>query len=318
MDIETKYGLIRGVARYDTYDNGQVNECELAEKNEIETAYGTFVPQYSADEGLLDRRRKRRSSIQFYSNGEIKAIALEERVEIDTPAGTFPAELVTFNKDGSLKKVFPLNGMLNGFWTEENEGEMLESYDFSFPFATFKAKIISVTFYKSGKVRSLTLWPGEQIKMKTPAGEMLVRIGFSLYEDGSIKSVEPGAPTSIITPIGEIIAFDNDAIGVHGESNSVKFSQEGELTEIKTVENKIAVVRSNGKMMLFKPRLVDSYTEESEKTMIPLKIGFSEGKIHFHYGQVYSFEIDQYTYSISKNDEALTCAGGCGSCTACH
>ena len=43
------------------------------------------------------------------------------------------AELVTFHADGSLRRVFPLNGKLSGYWTEADEGALAKAMELSTP-----------------------------------------------------------------------------------------------------------------------------------------------------------------------------------------
>jgi len=110
---------------------------------------------------IQDFEKKQLAVLSFYKSGNIKSISLEQQTEISTPIGIFPAELVTFYEDGSINSLFPLNGQISGFWSEEEEGELAQKYHFSFPFGDFYAKIIGLRFYPDGRVRSLILWPNE-------------------------------------------------------------------------------------------------------------------------------------------------------------
>ncbi len=141
--------------------------------------------------------------------------------------------------------MFPLNGQISASWSEEEEGALAQKFDFTFPFGSFNAKIIGLRFYQDGKVRSLILWPNERITIDTPAGKMPVRIGFKLFEDGNIESVEPAEPITVKTPIGPINAYDQNALGMDADKNSLRFDRKSRLISLFTSDT-IIVRKSNG------------------------------------------------------------------------
>jgi hypothetical protein len=167
--------------------------------------------------------------VEFYKDSMVKAIALNEVQEIQTPIGEFPAELVTFFETGELKRFFPLDGKIGGMWSEQEEKALAIPLSFDLPFASFSAIISGVAFYKSGNIRSITLFPGETVRISTKYGEIITRNGFSLYESGNLESLEPAVPTVIKTPTGTLNAFDRDAVGVSADVNSLVFDEEGEV-----------------------------------------------------------------------------------------
>ncbi|MGB8455880.1 MAG: hypothetical protein WCD89_26640 [Anaerocolumna sp.] len=239
MSVINEHGLC-GVTSYTSYDNGKMEECRLSAYNLITTNYGQLVPQYN-NPGI---RRKDSRALAFYKNGNLKSISLDCQTGIATPVGSFPAELITFHEDGALDSLFPLNGQIGFSWSEEEEGKLVKEFDFDFPFGKFKAKISGIRFYQSGSVRSLILWPDEIIKINTPVGALPVRIGFKLYEDGSLESVEPAEPVFVKTPIGLIKAFDTEAMAVDADKNSLGFDRRGNLITLATsgdimIENKL-------------------------------------------------------------------------------
>ncbi|HII91537.1 MAG TPA: hypothetical protein HA262_05055, partial [Methanosarcina sp.] len=248
LTVETS-GL-KGITSFTTYDGGELKDCKLKEYNLIHTKYGDLVPQYG-DPGF---RKKQLAALSFYKSGKIKSISLEQQTEISTPIGILPAELVTFFEDESINSLFPLNGQISGFWSEEEEGKLAQKLHFSFPFGDFCAKIIGLRFYPDGRVRSLILWPNERIIIDTPAGKMPVRIGFRLFGDGSIKSVEPAEPFLIETKIGSINAYDADALGIDADKNSVCFDEKGRLISLCTFDI-ITVRKKNGEKEIIFPAL---------------------------------------------------------------
>jgi preprotein translocase subunit Sec61beta len=219
---------LQGVTRENHYPNGALKDVTLSEENCLNTKYGTLIPRYQIETG----REKQTVPVSFYESGAIKKIALQNQTPISTSIGTFPAELVTFYESGNLKRLFPLNGQISGFWTEENEADLAEPFSFSFPFATFRAKIVGLSFYETGAVKSLTLWPNETVEVTTPIGLIVTKNGFSLHPNGALASVEPTEPYKLSTPVGVLRAFDKESLGITADQNSLQFSESGEIVGV--------------------------------------------------------------------------------------
>jgi antitoxin component YwqK of YwqJK toxin-antitoxin module len=222
--LQLPSGVFAGVESYACYPSGELEGVKLSEKNMLVTHIGELVPSY-----IETNRRKNKYSVEFYKNGMVKAIALNEVQEIQTPIGEFPAELVTFYETGELKRFFPLDGQISGIWSEQDEKALAIPLSFDLSFTSFTAIISGVAFYQSGNIRSVTLFPGETISIKTEFGEILTRNGFSLYESGKLESLEPAAPTLIKTPAGRLNAFDPNAVGIHADVNSLVFGEDGDV-----------------------------------------------------------------------------------------
>lgn len=303
---------IKGITSFTTYDGGGLKECKLGDYNLISTKYGDFVPQY----GNPGIRKKQLKSLSFYQSGKIKNISLEWQTEIDTPIGRFPAELVTFFEDGSLNSLFPLNGQISGFWSEEEEGARAQEFEFAFPFGNFSTKIIGLRFYSSGKVRSLILWPEERITIDTPAGKIPVRIGFKLFEDGSIESAEPAVPVPVKTPIGSINAYNANATGIDADKNSLSFDRNGRLTSLATFDI-IMARKSNGEKRIVFPKLKPGLIDEYEK--VPIKLFFGDEAVTIDDGTgATDYRISDSMFKITGGDytEAKTCSD-CSKCKGC-
>lgn len=309
--IETKYGVLRGVANLNSYPDGQLKSCMLSEENTIETRSGLFVPQYCANEDG-ERQKKHRSSLSFHLNGEIKSAALQYATPIQTPLGSFDAELVTFYEDGGINRLFPLNGLVNGYWTEIQERMMAKKLEFDLPVGKFRAKVISIHFHPSGALKSLTLWPGEKICIQTPIGEMIIRTGFSLYENGSVKSAEPARPMEIDTPIGVITAYEPDVMGMHADQNSVQFSPAGEIKSLKSLATGIIATGPDGTQTEFKPLELESLLDSSDTRIIALKIDFREDEIDITDLKTTTFSRPSHQFSTFPVVVNLT--SGCGGC----
>jgi len=218
--VLTKYGDLKGVVSAEFYSNGILKECILDEYNEIYINYGKLVPSYE-NEGV---RKKYTKSVSFYETGEIKSIALQKQKPINTRIGIIPAEFITFYPSGNIKRIFPLNGKISGYWTEDDEYNLAEEFKLNFEVGVFKTKFISLQLYDNQEMKSITLWPKERIKLSLPIGDVEVKTGISFYKGGKIKSLEPSKPILINTPIGSINAYDTTALGIHGDSNSLCFS----------------------------------------------------------------------------------------------
>jgi hypothetical protein len=305
----------------------------LNQENRIATPVGEVVPQYETA-AFGERQKKHRSSIDFFQNGQIKSVALNEQLPIRTPLGTIKAELVTFYEDGAINRIFPLNGLIDGFWSETNERGMTETMEFELPVGRIGAKAISIHFYPDGKVKSLTVWPGETFTVDTPVGPIRSRAGLSLYPDGALRSVEPVAATTIPTPVGPIKAFDPDIIGMHADQNSVQFHPDGSLAAVKTIHTGIRAVDQAGTETILQPHEAESYIDPSQMRTVPMTLGFTPGEVTIEARKPYRLSLLDSTFSTFEMQRVLretcvdcpedeTCCqnggdgGNCGSCGGC-
>ncbi|MCX7921890.1 MAG: hypothetical protein N3B21_07765 [Clostridia bacterium] len=309
----SKLGLLKGIESYSMYDNGVLKECILNEYNELETMYGTLIPQYDNSEA----RRKYVKSLSFYGGGQLQSISLEKQIDIKTPAGTFPAELITFYQSGSIKRLFPLNGKITGYWTEKDEYNLAKGLAVSFPFGSLTKKIIGIQFYKSGEIKSLTLWPDERVEIPSPAGMINTRIGLSFYPGGSIKSLEPESPVVVNTEIGEIYAYDSSAVGINGDINSLCFYEKGNIESLVTSTD-IITVQCNGKTITYGPSFRPSLLDYNKNEIVPLRLYFKDGFIMFEDAGNKAYDISECNFTIKHLPELLNLGcGDCSNCTAC-
>lgn len=316
MKLETDFGIFFGVTQFETYESGQLKACSVNEENSIKTQYGTFVPKYTEPFGVYERLIKNRSGITFHENGAIKSISLEKQSKVKTLYGEYPAELVTFYNSGQLHRIFPLNGLITGYWSEEDEGRLAEIYDFIFEVGSFSAKIISLRFYPSGKLRALTLWPGEVIQLNTPIGSIDVRTGFSLYEDGSLQSVEPAYPITLQSEVGEIIAYDADALGIHADQNSLKFSMNGSIKGFKSSTHGVIIKDEQGNQIKVGPRIVPSYVDISENVIMPITVRLDDESVVIDNGILHRF--NKRTCQFKTHLSGINLPAGCSSCSSCN
>lgn len=310
--VNTKYGYLSGISSVEKFSNGQIKECTLSEENELITCYGKFIPQYRQD----NIRRKYISSICFYKNGNIKSISLNSQTNIKTELGIIAAEKVTFYEDGSIKRIFPLDGKLTGYWTEEDEYALAREYEFKFLFATFKCKVIGIKFYRNQNIESITLWPKEHVKINSTLGNIDIRIGMSLYQNGNLKSCEPAEVTPINTSIGTINAYDINALGINGDTNSLNFYEDSTLKSIVTSTDKIEVVDKSNNKIIYLPIKKPSLFDPIIKEIIPITIKFYDNKVKINDKDEY--EIDKYLFTTTYylKNISMDCSD-CSTCSLC-
>jgi len=281
------------------YEDGTIAACSVVAPCFIETPAGNLVPQYSTD----DLRKKTLQALTFYRSGALRSLPLEKQSFVKTPVGELPAELVTFYESGALKRVFPLNGKLSGYWGEEDEAALSEELTLHVGEHTITARCISIKFYEQGSIESITLWPDETVVLETPCGKMPVRIGMKFSRTGDVLSVEPAVPVVVETPIGQVTAYDNDAVGVVGDTNSLSFYENGEVRSIATMYTKVVVTDAAGKKTELSPALRESLCGDEEKEITPMVINFMPEEVQVINGSGAStrcFRSDQYTIEAQR------------------
>lgn len=220
------------------HPDGSPAEVLLEDRVELFTPAGVLVPQYEPE----DPRRQRVQPVELHPGGGLKAVSLQERAVIETPVGPMAAERVTFHPGGQLRRVFPLDGKISAYWSVENETALAGPQRMATPIGVVGARIISVHFFPSGALRSVTLWPGERVTITTPQGPASVSVGFSFHESGALRSFEPDAPFEAKTPVGTVLAFDTDPEGgMAADLNSLQFDEAGNVTALTTATDKVVV-----------------------------------------------------------------------------
>lgn len=316
------FSTLHGVTSSSTRSDGSIESCILCESNEIQTACGTVTPRW----GEENVRRKHIPSLTFYPNGALKAVSLEEQTTILTPLGEYPAEFITFYPSGAVCRVFPVNGKITAYWSEQEERELCPTLKFQLPCGAFSAKVTAIHFYESGALRSVALWPGESIVLRTNVGMMAARCGFALYENGTLESVEPPHPLPVETPIGVLTAFDADALGLHGDTNSMSFYPDGTFRSVTTSSDSIEVILPDRTSVVHAPAERPDPLIDDRTVITPLRIIFTEeGNVTFDNGS------DKGTYPLDGSCcfRALTQEGKstaslrqspmtCGDCSTCN
>lgn len=225
MKFSTQAGLLQ-VETYQTFPDGTLKSCMMDAPEAVNTTVGMLVPRWTDS----DVRRKYNNSLSFFASGALKSIALHDPTPIPTSQGIISAEHLTFHESGAIHRVFPCNGRISGYWTEQDEKTLATQHTVSWDSQTLTAAIMIFRFYPSGNLKSLTFWPDEKYEVSTPAGQILARIGVSFYENGAIQSIEPAKPVPVQFEDETVLAFDEDALGLCGDSNSLCFAPDGSVS----------------------------------------------------------------------------------------
>ena len=307
--ICTEYGIITGITSVNFYLTGEIEECMINKENKINVMGKMLIPLYDYSNG----RKKYIPGLTFYKSGSIKTISLNKSEVVETKEGTFQVEKLSFYEEGGIKRLFLLDGKLSAYWTEDDEYNLAKYYDFKFDFGEFKAKIISIQLYLSQKIKSITLWPKEIINIETDVGKIQVRIGLGLYESGRLRSCEPYKPTKVSTPIGIIQAYDANAIGIHGETNSLNFYEDGTIKSLKTTTNFIEVYNIDGKKAVHEPKETLNHFNNDILDTIPLYLEFEKDIVRID--NKYEYSLQDNNFKIGRYGQSVfTLAGDCTNC----
>ena len=298
------FSKIKSIPYHDI--NGLLESIQPLEEVTIETSVGPLIPIYFVE----DHGRKKLSPVKFNSDGKIKSINLQKATVVKTSVGDISTELITFYPSGSIRRIFPLNGKLSGYWSENDEYKLSPTIEIPTSLGVISAKPIYIHFYETGELKSITFWPKERIFLSTHIGEIDVKTGISFYKSGKIRSIEPANPVSINTPIGRIKAFDPDPIGVNGESNSLSFYEDGNIEKISTISSSI-IAETDSETLILNPQEVPSHCNDEEFMIQPLKIEFGPLEYKFKYNfKVIATTPRNANYKISrfKSTKKIFCA----------
>ncbi len=293
--VDTRFGRIEGIHYDPLYSNRRTDGCDVTKKTVLSTPYGDLIPQYETE----DIGRRARKPVYFFKNRNLKSLPIQQQTVIKTAVGDIPAELVTFYESGHIKRIFPLDGKLSGFWSWKNEMELAEPTTIDTPGGPVTAKLLGIQFYENSSLKSLTLWPNEEAEIETPYGCIAFRKGAAFYENGNLRSIEPLKKTDIPTPVGTITAFDNEPNGIHGDINSLQFDPDGLVSALSTIDNEIAVGFPSGSTQLFKPGSKNNVCGDERKVSVPMKVRFDKNTVIFNEGT--PFSIESCSFDIRKH-----------------
>ena len=314
----TVNGLLKSVMNEEFYENGVLKECFLEDECVLQTPQGAFIPKYD----YSDVRSKYRNSLSFYKSGQLKSVYLQNRTKIKSPVVDIEAEMITYYETGELHRLFPFYGKISGYWSEEEELSALEPFTGTVNGISFHHKVACYCFYSSGRIKSLTLAGNEELIVDSSVGTVHVRMGISFYDSGKIRSVEPEAETNIKTPVGTITAYDNTPIAVHGDDNSLKFTEDGRLLSVKTIKSGFEIIDHENKKIQILPKCRRSYWDIEKFEMVPVEVIFREEGVDIldSDGWIYEYsfhdhQIKSITNKLYKTETGCT---NCASCSECQ
>lgn len=273
--LETPYGILEGATDLTYYKSGKLRSCKLEVYNQIATTIGIMVPQH----GEINTRTKWRETLSFYETGELKSIYLKAPTEVNTTVGRVKAEFITFYKEGTIHRLFPLYGQVSGYWSEDEEYQLAEKVTFKVGNLQVDNKINSYCFYPSGQLKSLSLWKKEILMAQFNKKAIAIRLGVAFYENGHIKSLEPYIPTMVKTLIGDIMAYSNEPIGIHGDTNSLVLDELGKIKSVMTVSTAVQIKNHLGEEKVITPHLVRSQLDLEKWIIAPIRISFTEKQV---------------------------------------
>lgn len=313
--IQTSFGIFGGVKDWKCFPSGELESIRLSEKNMIVTEVGELVPFYTETE-----RRKNKPSVEFSKEGMVVAVSLEEQQEVTTPIGEMPAERVKFYDTGELSRLFVVDGQISGFWSLEEERQYNIPLTFQLECAEFTAMINCIHFYKSGDIKSITLYPQEKyISVATPAGIIDTTIGFSLYPSGKVQSVEPFLPAILETPIGKIAAYDTEQLGISADKNSLEFLEDGRISHLVTCDNSIYVQTKEGILKSYHPKIKTHPLHDDMQVVEGLHIWFNYENDQVTIGEdVFSMKDCGFTVENFLRPDMHCSPMDCASCSVCQ
>lgn len=310
---------LQGILMPEYSKEGKLLACQFQKENVIHYEENEFVPRYSSP----DARTKARYAMEFYPSGNLKSIYLEKATFIKTSIGQLQAEFVTFYETGELLRVFPVYGQISGFWSEKEEKELLPEIHVSINGHDYHGKFSCICFYPSGAVKSLTIWPDEFIEVETNYGPVKVRYGICFYESGTIRSLEPAIPIVIPHANGSFIAYNQQAVGVSGDFNSLCFHTNGEVESLYSSLTGLEVKdRRTNEVTKLAPKIVPSPMDPTKKTVLPVKYRFGEESIQItdSAGSSITYSNLEYEWNAIQIVENLPYVGccGCSECSDCN
>ena len=315
--VNSIYGDLNHEISCSFFEDGKIKSCKFEDENIIKTPVGKLIPKYQ----LSETRTRDKDSVEFYSNGLIKSIYLENVTNIITPIGIIGCEFITFYESGSIHRIFPTFGKVSGTWSEEEEIKLAPIIKVDCGDVIIYNKLSCICFYEKATIKSITLYTGEKVMVRVNGGEIEARFGIAFYENGAIKSIEPATPTLVNTSIGMVIAYDNNPVGIHGDTNSLEFDESGEVTAVTTIQSGIEVIDKYGEIIhigaLRKPSLLDIEVMQ----MFPIKISIQSNGIEItdSNNQEKFYDSSKFTFSTFYNMLYMPdgCGGNCSSCKGC-
>ena len=316
--VNSIYGNLNNEIACSFFEDGKIKSCKFEDENIIKTPVGKLIPKYQ----LSETRTRDKDSVEFYANGLMKSIYLENVTNVITPIGIISCEFITFYENGSIHRIFPTFGKVSGTWSEEEEIKLAPIIKVNCGAVAIYNRLSCICFYEKGAIKSITLYTGEKVMVKVNGGEIEARFGIAFYENGAIKSIEPATPTLVNTSIGMIIAFNNEPVGIHGDTNSLEFDESGEVIAVTTIQSGIELIDKYGEIIRIAAQRKPSLLDIDVLQMFPIKISIEPNSIEItdSNDQKKVFESSKFSFSTFYNMLYIpeACGGNCSSCKGCN
>lgn len=274
MNINTKYGVLTNCKEVTYHKNAVLATAFTHELTKLDSSVGeiTLAYDFSAE------RRKYIPSVKFYNDGTLQSANLDKQIKVKTARGDFRCEHIAFYPCGAPRRMLHLNGRLSGYWSEQQETELAQITELDLPCGLIKTKIMTLHLYETGTVASLTLFPGMVVPVDTSLGCIKTRIGISFYPNGALQSLEPASPVEAQTPLGKIRAFDTDPIGLTGDTNSLRWDEQGKLCSCKTTDN-LKITFTNGTVKTLAANLAPSMCSDEVMVKVPYTVSWNKDNV---------------------------------------
>ncbi|MBR1893528.1 MAG: hypothetical protein IJ815_08360 [Lachnospiraceae bacterium] len=160
----------------------------------------------------------------------------------------------------------------------------------------FNVSPLCISFFPSGRPKSLTIWRQENITVDTRYGQVKSRFGFEITENGKLKSIEPSFGTALTTKYGILYPYDSENFRLHAEGNSLSFDENGKLLSAKTIKNKIKIEKDGKKRLIEARKIEDTLTGFERLSSLKLIFGDSSVSIENVSNWNEQFEISEVSF----------------------
>jgi len=276
--------------------NEELSAVKLLTGVEWTLSCGPVLPQFDAAEG----GRRQHAPVYFHPNGNVRSLPLQERSPIAVGEEILPAELVTFHASGEVRRVFPSAGKLSAYWTEEQEMESTPWMELPIGGVRVPVRCINAEFFPSGALASLTLWPGETLRLNTNVGKIFLRSGIAFYENGHVRSYEPAEPVSVQTPLGNMMAYHTSPLGISGDLNSLRYREDGKVRSFITMESTLEIL-DGSVLRQFGPYKTQSYCEEADTEVKGMQVEFDQENVYLRTQEEQSFSLKGLDCTVGQS-----------------
>lgn len=171
--------------------------------------------------------------------------------------------------------------------------------------------------YTGGAVRTVRLWPGAEVAIPTPAGQISTAIGFSMYEDGRLESIEPAQPAPVTTPMGTLPAYDALAEASAAGLYSLQFEPDGRVRGLTLSDGGIHVQYDDGRGAWVYPQVAAAdpmeEIDDDGGMLLPIRVDIREDAVVVRSGDATAlFPAFHTRFTVQGG-----CAGGCSGCSGC-